>query len=73
MHCHCTRPCSGAGFALLAMRRQVIYLEDGAMLHGPAEKTGCVTPPSLRSMIIMPQMNQVLSIPNTQPHFMRGQ
>lgn len=73
IHCQGTRTCSWAGSGLRALCRQVKYLGDGTMLHGTGEKMGCVTLPFLRSIIVMPQMNQVLPIPNTQPHLTRGQ
>lgn len=70
MHCQGTWACSGAGSALQALCRQVKYLGDRIMLHGPGEKMGCVTLPFLRSIIMMPQMNQVLPIPLS--HTLRG-
>lgn len=70
MHCQGTWACSGAGSALRALCRQVKYLGDRTMLHGPGEKTGCVTLPFLRSIIVLPQMNQVLPIPLS--HTLRG-
>lgn len=69
-HCQGTRTCSRAGSVLRALCRQVKYLGDRIMLHGLGEKMGCVTLPFLRSIIVMPQMNQVLPVPLS--HTLRG-
>lgn len=45
-----------SGSAPLALGMQVLHLNDANMLHGPGDKMHPVVPPSLQSIITMPQM-----------------